>query len=84
MGEFLFRERIVCKLFDLECFVVELVEEINDLKYRFSIFFLCFKKVFFVDELCFVDFIKELKIYLCDDVKFILLIDGVILFLIIL
>ena len=79
LGEFLPRERIVCKLPDQECSVAELAEEINDLKHRSSTFLLCPKKASLADESCLVESIKELKTHLCDDVKLILSIDGVIL-----
>lgn len=78
-GEFLPRERIVCKLPYENCYIAELAKEINDLKHRSCTFLLCPQKASLADETCLVESIKELKTHLRDDVKLVLSISGVIL-----
>lgn len=78
-GQFMPKERISCKLSDAEpSGIEELTKEINNLKERSSSFLLPYKKDSQVDEASLVEFTKELKTSLCDDVRLIISVYEVI------
>lgn len=75
-GQFVPKERIVCKLTGAA--IEELCDEINNLKERTSTFLLPYGRDSQVDEPSLVEFAKELKSSLCDNVRLILSVDHVI------
>ena len=78
-GQFIPKERFLCKLTGSETSIEELGQEINSLKERTSTFLLPYERDSQVDEPSLVEFAKELKSSLCDhDVRLILSVDQVI------
>lgn len=77
-GQFIPKERIVCKLTGSETPIEELSEEINNLKERTSTVLLPYERDSQVDEASLVEFAKELKSSLCDNVRLILSVNHVI------
>ena len=75
-GQFVPKERTVCKLTGAA--IEELCDEINNLKERSSTFLLPYGRDSQVDEPSLVEFAKELKSSLCDNVRLILSVDHVI------
>jgi len=77
-GQFVPKERIVCKLTGSETSIEELVKDINNLKERTSSFLLPYERDSQVNEPSVVEFAKELKSSLCDNVRLILSVDYII------
>lgn len=77
-GQFIPKERTTCKLPEAGCSIAQLTKEINNLKESSSSFILCCSKDSVADEASLVEFAKEVKTHLCDDVKLILSINEVI------
>jgi len=77
-GQFIPKERIICKLTGSETSIGELGKDINNLKERTSSFLLPYEGDSQVDEPLLVGFAKELKSSLCDDVRLILSVDDMI------
>ena len=76
-GQFVPKERIVCKVTGSEKATEELCEEINSLRERTSTFLLPCERDSQADEPSLVEFAKELKSSLCD-VRLILSVDHMI------